>query len=337
METSGKEEPKYQVKGDKTQNAAGEAAAATPQGDKPKAKRVRTKKPKADAEATPAAEAGTDASKTDANGEVKEKKPRQKRERKPKEDAERSNTAEAKNGKYRVKGEKDDEKLEAAEGDANASNKKDGEAPKKKRTKKTKEDGAEQANGDTEAKYRVKGEKGEETVDQPKKGKVDDKKKRDQPEKQKNLVYRNPMDFKEKKKFKSKWEEYHYGEWKRGSGKTFVTLETVIPAAPEKAIATPDETNYRKKKQDIDDAISGINKGLDDKKTQFEGILSQKQAARGAGQQAAAAEEKEGEPVEAAPKSQSLKELFNRMGELQKQKKAIYAVQDTIGATNAKL
>lgn len=82
------------------------------------------------------------------------------------------------------------------------------------------------------------------------------------------------MDFKEKKKFKSKWEEYHYGEWKRGSGKTFVTLETVIPAAPEKAIATPDETNYRKKKQDIDDAISGINKGLDDKKTQFEGILS---------------------------------------------------------------
>jgi len=113
---------------------------------------------------------------------------------------------------------------------------------KKKRTRKpkeSKEDKVDQDNGETEKKYRVKGEKGEESVDQPKKGKkgdkekVDDKKKKDQPERTKNLVYRNPMDFKEKKKFKSKWEEYHYGEWKRGSGKTFVTLETVIPAAPE--------------------------------------------------------------------------------------------------------
>jgi len=84
------------------------------------------------------------------------------------------------------------------------------------------------------------------------------------------------MDFKEKKKFKSKWEEYHYGEWKRGSGKTFVTLETVIPEIPEKKIAAPDEANYRKKKQDIDDAISAINKSLNDKKTSFEEILASK-------------------------------------------------------------
>jgi len=40
------------------------------------------------------------------------------------------------------------------------------------------------------------------------------------------------MEFKEKKKFKSKWEEYHYGDWKKGSGKTFVTLETLIPDMP---------------------------------------------------------------------------------------------------------
>jgi len=83
METSGKEEPKYQVKGDKPQTAAGEAAA-TPQGDKPK--RKRTKKPaadkeKVDGEATRGGEAGADA------GEAKqERKPRQKKERKPKED-----------------------------------------------------------------------------------------------------------------------------------------------------------------------------------------------------------------------------------------------------------
>jgi len=89
------------------------------------------------------------------------------------------------------------------------------------------------------------------------------------------------MDFKEKKKFKSKWEEYHYGEWKRGSGKTYVTLETVIPAAPEKPTGAPDEAAYRKKKQDIDDSINGINTNLGERKTQFEEVLAQKQAARG--------------------------------------------------------
>jgi len=143
------------------------------------------------------------------------------------------------------------------------------------------------------------------------------------------LIYRNPMDFKEKKKFKSKWEEYHYGEWKRGSGKTYVTLETVIPAAPEKPIPTPDEAKYRQRKQDIDDAITAINNSLADKKTQFEEILAQKQAARGASQQAAAAEGEEA--VVATPaKGRSLKEMFSRMGELQKKKKAIYAAQDKI-------
>jgi len=34
------------------------------------------------------------------------------------------------------------------------------------------------------------------------------------------------MEFKETKKFKSKWEEYRQGDWRKGSGKTFVTLET---------------------------------------------------------------------------------------------------------------
>lgn len=42
----------------------------------------------------------------------------------------------------------------------------------------------------------------------------------------------SPLDFKEKKKFKSKWEEYRFGDWRKGSGKTFVTLETVIPEVP---------------------------------------------------------------------------------------------------------
>ena len=49
----------------------------------------------------------------------------------------------------------------------------------------------------------------------------------------KNFIYLNPMDFKEKRKFKSKWEEYRHGDWRKGSGKTFVTLETIIPEMPE--------------------------------------------------------------------------------------------------------
>lgn len=338
METSGKEEPKYQVKGEKPQTAAGEAAA-TPQGDKPKPRRNRNKKPqadkeKADGEATRGGEAGADA------GEAKqERQPRQKRDKKPKEDTqgERPETAGGKGGnKYRVKGEKPDgEQAEAAE-EANASKDQkdapDGEAPKKRRRNNTKSKGPKEdkANGQAEPKYRVKGEKAE-NEDQTKDG--EEKKKREQPERQKNLVYRNPMDFKEKKKFKSKWEEYHYGEWKRGSGKTFVTLETVIPAPPEKPIAAPDEAAYRKKKQDIDDSINGINTNLGDRKTQFEEVLAQKQAARGSKQQAAA----DAEAKDTAPKARSLKEMFSRMGELNKQKKAIYVVQDQIAETQATL
>jgi len=40
------------------------------------------------------------------------------------------------------------------------------------------------------------------------------------------LVYLNPMEFKEKRKFKTKWEEYRHGDWRKGSGKTFVTQDT---------------------------------------------------------------------------------------------------------------
>jgi len=55
------------------------------------------------------------------------------------------------------------------------------------------------------------------------------------------------MDFKEKRKFKTKWEEYRYGDWRKGSGKTFVTLETEVPAKPEKALQLPEEGVFHKK------------------------------------------------------------------------------------------
>jgi len=83
------------------------------------------------------------------------------------------------------------------------------------------------------------------------------------------LVYSNPMDFKEKRKFKSKWEEYRFGDWRRGSGKTFVTLETVIPTVPENAVTAPDEAAFHKKQVEIDDKIKDIIKGLEERKQQF--------------------------------------------------------------------
>ena len=86
------------------------------------------------------------------------------------------------------------------------------------------------------------------------------------------MIYKNPLDFKEKKKFKSKYEEYHFGDWKKFS-KTYVTLETVIPSLPDKPIPEPAEADYRKKKQDIDDRIKEINGSINEKKNQFEEIL----------------------------------------------------------------
>jgi hypothetical protein len=55
------------------------------------------------------------------------------------------------------------------------------------------------------------------------------------------------MEFVEKRKFKSKWEEYRHGDWRRGSGKTYVTLETVIPETPEKLLKPPEEKAFHTK------------------------------------------------------------------------------------------
>lgn len=84
------------------------------------------------------------------------------------------------------------------------------------------------------------------------------------------------MDFKEKRKFKSKWEEYRHGDWRKGSGKTYVTLETVIPEMPAKLLQLPDEGPFRKKQVEIEEKIKEITQTLDEKKTQFEETLHAK-------------------------------------------------------------
>lgn len=55
------------------------------------------------------------------------------------------------------------------------------------------------------------------------------------------------MDYKEKRKFKSKWEEYRHGDWRKGSGKTFVTIDTEIPEKPDKLIKIPEEKTFHSK------------------------------------------------------------------------------------------
>jgi len=61
------------------------------------------------------------------------------------------------------------------------------------------------------------------------------------------LIYLNPMEFKEKRTFKTKWDEYRHGDWRKGSGKTYVTAETEIPEAPSKLLKLPEEKAFHTK------------------------------------------------------------------------------------------
>ena len=98
-------------------------------------------------------------------------------------------------------------------------------------------------------------------------------------EKPKNLVYKNPLDFKEKKKNKKKWEEYRFGEWRKGSGKTYVTLETEIPKLEDsKALQAPDEAAFHKKQVEIEDKIKAIYELFNTRKTKFSELYAQKDA-----------------------------------------------------------
>ena len=130
------------------------------------------------------------------------------------------------------------------------------------------------------------------------------------------------MDFKEKKKFKSKWEEYRYGDWRRGSGKTFVTLETVIPTVPDNQATLPDEPTFHKKQVEIDAKIKELFKAMDDKKSQFGDLVDQKKTQRSGGQ---------------GYVSNDMKEKFKRIGELNKAKREIYNKADAAQVDNGDL
>ena len=136
------------------------------------------------------------------------------------------------------------------------------------------------------------------------------------------MVYKNPMEFKESKKFKSKWQEYRYGDWRRGSGKTFVTIDTEIPTIPNNKVTLPDEAAFHKKQVEIDAKIKELFKAMGDKSTQFGDLVDQKKTQRSGGQ---------------GYMSTDMKEKFARINELNKQKKAIYNQVDSCQADNGEL
>lgn len=92
-------------------------------------------------------------------------------------------------------------------------------------------------------------------------------------------MYLNPFDFKEKKKFKNKQEEYRHGDWRRMPS-VYVTLETPIPELPAKEIATPDEAAFHKKQIELENKIKDHYKNADDLKEKFTELVDQKKAQR---------------------------------------------------------
>lgn len=266
----------------------------------------------------------------EANASPSEK-PKRQRTKQPKKEG-----AVDAQAKYRVKGEaKEGESApaEATNADARPAKKQRNRRQnnKDKDNQEPNENGQEeQDNNDSPAKgrYRVKGSAPEGEEEEEKvKGNRDnrdkaDRKPQEKKEKPINTVYKNPFDFKEKKTFKSKWEEYRYGEWRRGTGKTFVTLETPIPELPEREIAAPDEAAFHKKQVEIENKIKETYKQMDDLKVKFSEGIEQKKAQRTGG----------GQYV-----PQDVKDKRQRLKDVNTQKRKIYNAIDEIEGSKGDL
>lgn len=125
--------------------------------------------------------------------------------------------------------------------------------------------------------------------------------------KEKNYTYFSPLEFKETKKFKTKAEEFHHGEWRKPLPKTYVTLETEIPEVPAKLTPQPDETTFRKNLLEIDNKINELKTKLHEKIGNIAETKKQKSQTTESGEQS-------GNPVE-------LKKLFALENELQNKKR----------------
>jgi hypothetical protein len=216
---------------------------------------------------------------TPVNPDVEQKdqeKPKRKRTAKPKKDGEEKPEESKQSGgvQYRRKDAPKDEDRPTPSGEEELGQTALGPKEKKKRERKprkekeTKEGEEEEPKGEKPM-YRLKGEGKEEEKHENGDGEATHKEKKKRQEKkepEKNLVYKNPLDFKETRKFKSTWEEYRFGDWRKGSGKTFVTIDTEIPDLPMKAFEVPDEVAFRKEQVEIEEKVKLMFKGLDERK-----------------------------------------------------------------------
>lgn len=186
---------------------------------------------------------------------------------------------------YRVKGANVDTKEEESAPAEKPEGSEAKPAAKRNRSKKAKKNDdeskeqapKEQTDNGQAPKYRVKGTASPEKAEKP--DEKNEKKDGEKKEKPKNLVYQNPFDFKEKKKFKNKQEEYRFGEWRRMPS-VYVTLETPIPELPAKEIATPDEAAFHKKQIELENKIKDHYKNADDLKEKFNELVDQKRSQR---------------------------------------------------------
>ena len=154
-----------------------------------------------------------------------------------------------------------DQKKKSATTEKRYRKKGDNNAEEKEAAQEEKKDDDKKGN-----KYRKKGEKTEGAEEGEK----------EKPAQEKNLVYKNPMEFKETRTFKTKAEEFRSGDWRKPQGKTYVTLETVIPALPKTIFTKPDQEAFRKKISELDEKIQEINKSLEEKKEHFDETLGKK-------------------------------------------------------------
>mmetsp|Transcript_25153 Transcript_25153/g.38965 ORF Transcript_25153/g.38965 Transcript_25153/m.38965 type:complete len:377 (-) Transcript_25153:1212-2342(-) len=226
------------------------------------------------------------------NRKPKNDEPREKQQ-KPKEEA--AAEADQEQSKYRVKKAKDE--------DAKEEGKTEPKPEKKQRKRKP------------------KGEKAEKTEEAEEGETPGEKKKEEKKEEPRNTVYKNPMDFVETKKFKDKYDEFRNGDWRKGSGKTFVTLETEIPPMPENILEKPNEEAFRKKLAEMSAKINDIHSGIEQKSAQFNDTLTK---LKGEGQT------EEGEAVPHENLSQKFKQAKEMRDKRNKQQDKVDAVQQQI-------
>lgn len=88
------------------------------------------------------------------------------------------------------------------------------------------------------------------------------------------------MEVKETRTFKTKWHEFKYGEWRNLRPSVYVTLDTEIPAMPEKVLEKPNEDAYQAKLKELEGKIKDIGKSLEEKKGNFDELLAAKSASQ---------------------------------------------------------